>query len=97
MRPYHSGRATRRPYIFSPLGRIRCVPTPPLGGRGAPAAAGKRYGRQRRGGTARPAAPPRLPAARALPADENEVKFPLKNRANGLTAAAAAAAPVHVA
>ena len=61
------------------------------------AAAGKRYGRQRRGGTARPAAPPRLPAAFALPAHENEVKFPLKNRANGLTEAAAVVVPVHVA
>ena len=66
----------------------RCVPTIFL------AAAGKRYGQQRRGGTARPAAPPSLPAAIALPADENEVLFS-KNRANGSTAAAAAAAPVH--
>ena len=39
------------------------------------------------------AAPPRLPAAFALPAHENEVKFPLKNRANGLTAVAVV--PVH--
>ena len=43
-----------------------------------------------------PAAPPRLPAAFALPADENEVLFPM-NRANGKTAAAAVAAPAHVA
>ena len=58
-------------------------------------AAGKRYGRQRRGGTARPAAPPRLPAARALPAHENEVLFS-KNRADGFTEVAVFAAPAHV-
>ena len=36
-------------------------------------------------------------AAFALPAHENEVKFPLKNRANGLTVVAGVVVPVHVA
>ena len=84
VRPYVFGRRTRRPY--SPFREPRALP-----------AAGKRYGRQRRGGTARPAAPPRLPAAFALPAHENEVKFPLKNRADGKTVAAVVVAPAHAA